>query len=212
MLPRLYAILDVDLTHASGLEPRRVLDAWISVGVRLIQLRAKRLTFGPLVTMADEMAGECRRAGTLFIVNDRVDVAALVSASGVHLGQDDLSPADARAMLSGDPLIGLSTHSDAQMAAALASAATYLAVGPVFQTPTKEKPDPAIGLEGVSRLTSAARGSGRPVVAIGGITLQTAPAVLDAGADSVAVVSDLLSGVDEAGVAGRARAFIRALG
>lgn len=211
MLPRLYAILDVELTRARGVEPRRVLDDWLDAGVRLIQLRAKHETFGPLVTMADDLAGECRRAGALFIVNDRIDVAALVGAAGVHLGQGDLSPAEARAMLVGDPLIGLSTHTDAQMAAALESAATYLAVGPVFETSTKEKPDPAIGLEGVRRLTLMAKASGRPVVAIGGITLDTAPAVLDAGADSVAVVSDLLSHLDDAGVASRARAFMRAL-
>jgi thiamine-phosphate pyrophosphorylase len=210
LLPRLYAILDVDAVEARGLEPLPVLRDWLDAGVRLIQLRAKHLTFGPLVTLADEMAADCRRAGATFIVNDRVDVAQLSGADGVHVGQGDLSPEQVRAQMPAAPWIGLSTHSDAQLARGLASAATYLAVGPVFATTTKERPDPEIGLDGVRRLSAAARG-GRPVVAIGGITLGTAPNVLEAGADSIAVISDLL-GPNSGESAARARAFLRAVG
>jgi len=154
------------------------------------------------------MAAACRQAGALFIVNDRADVARLAQAAGVHLGQDDLTPADARELLPDAAWIGLSTHSDAQVAAGLASAATYLATGPVFATHTKAHADPVVGLEGVRRAAARVAAGPRPLVAIGGIALESAPAVLAAGADSAAVVSDLLVGDD---VAGRARAFVRAL-
>lgn len=204
----MYAILDVDVVAARGLEPRRVLRDWLDAGVRLIQLRAKRLTLGPFLDLADEMAGQCRQAGATFIVNDRVDVAHLSGAGGVHLGQDDLTPEQARAMLPDPPWIGLSTHNDAQLAEGSVSAATYLAVGPVFQTLTKARPDAVIGLEGVSRLSAAARRSGKPVVAIGGITLANVADVLAAGADCIAVISDLL---DPADPGGRAAAFVRAV-
>ncbi len=154
------------------------------------------------------MAVRCREAGALFIVNDRADVARLAGASGVHVGQDDLSPADARVILPGAPWIGLSTHDDGEVTAGLTSAATYLATGPVFPTGTKVNANAVIGIAGVSRVAPRVRGTGRPLVAIGGIGLATASAVIEAGADSVAVISDLLAGGD---VAARARAFVRAL-
>lgn len=213
MLPPLYAILDVDAVAARGLEPRRVLRDWLEAGVRLVQLRAKRLSLGPFLELADQMAGECRHAGATFIVNDRVDVARLCGADGVHLGQDDLSPEQARAMLPDKAWIGLSTHNDAQLVAGMAAPVTYLAIGPVFQTTTKARPDPVVGLDGVRRVTSNLQTANckMPLVAIGGITLATAADVLAAGADSVAVISDLLgpSGHDPAE---RARALLRALG
>jgi thiamine-phosphate pyrophosphorylase len=207
-LPRLYAILDIDLVRTRGLDPLPVLAAWLDAGVRLVQLRAKSLTFGPFLDLAGPMAIACRQAGAIFIVNDRVDVARLAGASGVHVGQQDLTPADARAMLPDAPWVGLSTHNDAELAAGLDSVATYLAVGPVFPTGTKANPDPVIGLAGVGLAAGPVRKSGRPLVAIGGIALDTAPAVIAAGADSVAVISDLLTGTDPAR---RARAFLEAL-
>ena len=210
MLPRLYAILDIDVVRTRGLDPSRVVQDWLEAGVRLVQLRAKRLSLGPFLDLAEPMAADCRRAGATFIVNDRIDVARLSGADGVHLGQDDLSPEQARAQMPGATWIGLSTHTDAQMAAGLTTAATYLAIGPVFATTTKERPDPTIGLDGVRRLSSAARGSGRPIVAIGGITLATAAEVVAAGADSVAVISDLF-GPGGHDPAARASAFLRAL-
>jgi len=210
LLPRLYAILDVDAVAARGLEPRRVLRDWLTAGVRLVQLRAKHLSLGPFLELADWMADECHRAGAVFIVNDRVDVARLSVADGVHLGQDDLTPQHARAMLQKAAWIGLSTHNDVQLRRGIESAATYLAIGPVFATSSKLRPDPVIGLEGV-RLLAELRTSNSelPIVAIGGITLATAADVIAAGADAVAVISDLLDANDPGG---RASEFVRALG
>jgi thiamine-phosphate pyrophosphorylase len=208
LLPRLYAILDVDVVRARGREAAVVLGSWLDAGIRLVQLRAKALSFGPLLDLAGPLAIACRQAGAIFIVNDRADVARLSGADGVHLGQQDLSPDDARLLLPDAPWIGLSTHNDDELSGGLRSLATYLATGPVFSTGTKANPDPVIGLEGVRRAAGPVRTSGRPLVAIGGITVETAPAVIDAGADAVAVISGLLDGPD---AAGSARAFLRAL-
>jgi thiamine-phosphate pyrophosphorylase len=207
-LPRLYAILDVDVAIGRGLRPDAVLREWLDAGVRLVQLRAKSLSFGPFLELAGPMAIACRQAGAVFIVNDRADVARLAAADGVHLGQQDLTPADARAILPGARWIGLSTHNEAELGAGLASAATYLAIGPVYATSTKANPDPVIGLDGVTRTAARVRPTGRPLVAIGGISLETAVDVIVAGADSVAVIADLLNGPD---IAARARAFLRVL-
>lgn len=206
-LPRLYAILDVESTRARNLDPLTIAAAWLQAGVQLIQLRAKGATFGPFLELADCLATECRRAGALFIVNDRVDVGRLCGADGVHLGQDDLAPADARAVWPDARWIGLSTHTDAQVEAALSGPATYLATGPVFATMSKAQPDPVIGLEGVRRAADRCRAAGRPLVAIGGITAEQAPSVIEAGADSVAVISALLEGDP----GGRARDFVSGL-
>jgi len=207
-LPRLYAILDIDHVGSLGLDPHDVVRIWLDAGVRLVQLRAKSLGLGPGLELADAMAQACREAEAIFIVNDRVDVARLSGAAGVHVGQDDLSPEDARRLLPDAPWIGLSTHTDEQVTNGLTGAATYLATGPVFPTGTKTGASPVVGLEGVRRVAPLVRGSGRLLVAIGGITLATAPQVVDAGADSVAVIADLLRGGD---VGGRARKFVQAL-
>lgn len=191
-----------------GLQPMHVLDSWLDAGVTLVQLRAKSLSFGPFLQLAESMALACRRAGAVFIVNDRADVARLADASGVHVGQEDLTPADVRLLLPGAAWIGLSTHTDAQVVAGLESAATYLATGPVFATGTKAHTDPVIGFEGVRRAAGLVEGTGRPLVAIGGIALETAPAVIAAGAQSVAIISDLLEGGDPGA---RARAYLHAL-
>lgn len=198
----------MDLVWARGLQPMRVLADWLNAGVTLVQLRAKLLPFGPFLDLAGPMAIACRQAGAHFIVNDRADVARLAGASGVHVGQHDLTPADVRLMLPDSAWIGLSTHTDAQMVAGLDTAATYLATGPVFATGTKAHADPIIGLEGVRRAAGLVKETGRPLVAIGGIGLETAPAVIAAGAHSVAVISDLLEGGD---AATRVRAYLRAL-
>jgi len=208
-LPALYAILDVDLCEARGVQPRRLVDEWLDAGVRLIQLRAKHLTLGPFLQLAESLAAACRRAGAIFIVNDRVDVARLSGADGVHLGQEDLPPGDARAAWPDARWIGWSTHSDAQLAGALASGATYIAIGPVFQTTTKAHPDPVVGLEGVRRAARLVGPADRPLVAIGGITIDRALDVLAAGATSVAVVSGLVPALD--GDLG-AREWVRRLG
>jgi thiamine-phosphate pyrophosphorylase len=127
-------------------------------------------------------------AGARVIVNDRADIAALSRAAGVHVGQDDLAVEDARAIVGPDALVGVSTHDAAQVREALATSATYVAVGPIFRTGTKETGYEPRGLE----LIREASGRGKPVVAIGGITIETAPLVISAGASAVAVISDLL--------------------
>jgi thiamine-phosphate pyrophosphorylase len=183
-----------------------LLDAWLSAGVTLIQLRAKHLSFGPFLDLAAPMAERCREAGAMFVVNDRADVAALSGATGVHVGQDDLTPAEVRAIAPGLALIGLSTHTDRQFTAGLSQPVQYLAVGPVFPTSTKAKPDEVIGVDGVRRAARLAQAHDLPIVAIGGITLATAADVIAAGASSVAVVADLL--VDNRQPQARAESYI----
>jgi thiamine-phosphate pyrophosphorylase len=189
--------------------PGSLLEAWLAAGVTLIQLRAKQLTFGPFLDMAAPMVERCREAGALLVVNDRADVAALSGAHGVHVGQDDLSPAEVRAVAPGLSMVGLSTHTDRQFTDGLSQPVQYLAVGPVFPTSTKERSDDAIGLEGVRRAARLGQSRGLPIVAIGGITLATAAEVIAAGASSIAVIADLL--VDGERPQARAEAYLRRL-
>lgn len=207
-LPPLYAILDVDELQTRGLEPRVVLSTWLDAGIRLVQLRAKTMDSGPFLELADEAAAITRSASALFIVNDRADIARLSGADGVHVGQGDLTPADVRRVVGDGAVVGMSTHSEGQARAALETSIDYLAIGPVHETRSKARPDPTVGLAGVARAASLASPRGVPVVAIGGITLERAPAILEAGASSVAVISDLL----QPDLALRARQFLEALG
>jgi thiamine-phosphate pyrophosphorylase len=204
-LPRLYAILDVDVARARGRAPLDLLDIWLAAGVRLVQLRAKSLSFGPMLELAHAMVSRTRAAGAIAIVNDRSDVARLADADGVHLGQGDLSPVDARRLLGPDPIVGFSTHSTGQVEAALTLPIDYLAIGPVFATQSKTQPDPVVGLDGLRAAVD--RAGDLPVVAIGGITLAQARQVLDCGARSIAVISDLLA--DDPGT--RAREWVQAV-
>ncbi len=206
-LPALYAILDTDVTRARGLEPLAVVAAWLEAGVRLIQLRAKSLPLGPMVELADSVVSMARPFEATVIINDRADVARLSGAAGVHLGQDDLTVADVRAIVGPDALVGWSTHSIAQAVEACQVPVSYVAMGPVFATATKAQPDPVVGVAGVRAVASLAGEQGIPVVAIGGITLDRALAVLEVGATSVAVISDLLVGDPAA----RARAWLDVL-
>jgi thiamine-phosphate pyrophosphorylase len=151
---------------------------------------------------------QARHAGGVVIVNDRADIARLAAAGGVHVGQDDLPPRAVRHLVGADALVGLSTHADAQLVAALVEPVSYVAVGPVFGTVTKETGYAARGLEAVRAARARVASHDLPIVAIGGITLSRAPAVIDAGAQSVAVITDLLSTGDPAG---RVREFVRAL-
>jgi thiamine-phosphate pyrophosphorylase len=146
----------------------------------------------------------CRAEGARLVVNDYADIARMSGADGVHVGQDDLSVADARLVVGGAAIVGVSTHTEAQLAAAAATTASYIAVGPIYGTATKDTGYAARGLELVRRAAS----TGRPVVAIGGITLDRAGEVIAAGAASVAVISDLLTGDDPAA---RTAAFVRRL-
>ena len=191
---RLYAILDIDLTRAHGLDPSAVFDAWLDAGVRVVQLRAKSLPTGELLRTAATFARRARSVEARLIVNDRADVARLSGADGVHVGQDDLPPADVRRVLEADGIVGRSTHSADEFEHALSEPIDYIAIGAVFITGTKPAGHPVVGLDRLAAWAPRAAGTGRPVVAIGGITLERAADVVRAGATAVAVISDLLVG------------------
>ena len=188
LLDPLYAILDVSLCRERRLEPLAVRDAFLDGGARLIQLRDKASASGAFLALADTAVARAHAAGATLVINDRADLAAMAKADGVHVGQEDLGIEQVRRVVGPDAIVGLSTHDDAQIAAALGTSATYIAVGPVFGTATKNTGYDARGLDLVR---TAARGA-KPVVANGGITLERAPDVIAAGAASVAVISDLL--------------------
>ena len=157
--------------------------------------------------LANTFIEDANRAGGAVIINDRADVAALSHAHGLHVGQDDLSPQDARQVIGDEPLLGLSTHTRDQWESAVTEPVCYIAIGPVFPTGTKATGYGAVGLETVRRASDAAAQAGVPAVAIGGITRHNAVSVIEAGAASVAVISDLLEGDPEASC----RALLRIL-
>lgn len=190
-LPRLYAICDLDQLQARRQCPSALVDAWLEAGIRFIQLRAKSLTLGPMLDLANELVDRTHEAGAALIINDRADVAKLSGADGAHVGQDDEAPGTVREILGPGAIIGLSTHTPDQVARACREPIDYLAIGPVFSTSSKDNPWPTVGLAGVEAAVAAVAGQ-LPVVAIGGITIDRAADVLAAGAASVAVISDLL--------------------
>jgi thiamine-phosphate pyrophosphorylase len=184
-LSKLYAITDRQWSNCTHEEIVRMM---LDGGARLIQLRDKDAIGRELLDQAMACLRLTRKAGAMLIINDRVDVALTAGADGVHLGQEDLSVAEAREILGKDKIIGVSTHSIDQVHAALETSADYIAVGPVYSTMTKENPDPVVGLELVREAKKLAD---RPLVAIGGINHERAPEVIAAGADCVAVISAL---------------------
>ena len=201
-IPRLYAIVDAErIGSASPLAICRIL---LDAGVRLIQYRDKKASARDLFEACRQLQVSVREAGGIFIVNDRADVALAVDADGVHVGQGDLPVELARRVLGKRKMIGTSTHSLEQVREADETSADYLAFGPIFPTQSKENPDPVVGLAGLREARKLTR---RPLVAIGGITLENAPSVIAAGADSVAVIRDLFQVPD---IAQRAREFLRA--
>ena len=199
VLPRLYAIVDADMAVRSGWTPRDLARAFLGGGARLLQLRAKTLASGEFLDMALAIVDDARRADAHVIVNDRADIAVLSAAAGVHVGQQDLDPEDVRRVVGTEAAVGLSTHSIEQIDGALERPISYLAIGPVFSTRTKETGYDRVGLPLVRE--AAQRAADKvPVVAIGGITLDTAARVIQAGAASVAVITDLLAGNPESRV------------
>jgi thiamine-phosphate pyrophosphorylase len=203
--PVLYPIIDSDVCRARGLDAVAVARGCLAGGARVLQLRCKGLPSGAFLALAEELVLAARPAGAEIIVNDRADIARLSGAAGLHVGQEDLSVDDARAIAGPAAIVGLSTHDRRQVDEALAGPATYVAVGPIFGTATKETGYTARGLE----LVRYAAGRGKPIVAIGGITLERAALVVEAGASAVAVIGDLLiDGDPEA----RTRAFVARLG
>jgi thiamine-phosphate pyrophosphorylase len=204
-LPKIYPITDVRLSKLSHLEQVRRL---VEGGAQLVQLRDKHSSPEEFYRSALEVMEFARAEGVNIIINDRVDIALAVRADGVHLGQHDLPPVQARKILGQDALIGFSTHSTAQVLGAIDHPIDYLAIGPVFQTVSKENPDPVVGLEGVEKVRAAI--GDFPLVAIGGIGFENAGDVLRSGADSVAVISALLKTSDD--IAENYRKLLRALG
>jgi thiamine-phosphate pyrophosphorylase len=186
-LPRVYPLTDVQLSGLSHAEQVRLLTLG---GASLIQLREKGM---PALEFY-EQARTAKRSAVQLIINDRVDIALAAGADGVHLGQDDLPPEAARKLLGPRAIIGYSTHNVDQAISATKLPIDYLAIGPIFSTTTKSDTAPVLGLEGL-RAVRLAIGE-FPLVAIGGITVGNARAVIAAGADSVAVISALLSGAD----------------
>ncbi|HEX6323816.1 MAG TPA: thiamine phosphate synthase [Vicinamibacterales bacterium] len=204
----LYAILDTSLALERGYDPVDLARRFFDGGARLVQLRAKDAPSGQVLAWADAVCASAASRGARVIVNDRADIALMAGAHGVHVGQEDLPPSAVRRAAAGTALeVGLSTHTAAQIAAAAREPVDYIAIGPVFGTGTKDTGYEPVGL---AMVEAAAQGSaGRPVVAIGGITLENAPSVIAAGAASVAVISDLLVTGDPAA---RVREYLRALG
>lgn len=204
----LYAILDAEVAARHGWTMVDLADAYLRGGVRFLQVRAKHLASRPFLDMAAAIVARARAVGAAVIINDRADIARLSGADGVHVGQDDLGPGSARIFVGFDAVIGLSTHTPEQVEAAVADVVNYVAMGPVFGTGTKETGYDAIGLEAIRLGAALANDWSLPLVGIGGITLETAPDVIRAGATSVAVISDLLSTGDPEA---RVRQFIEAL-
>jgi len=200
-------IVDAEVCDRIGRAAADVARAFLAAGARLIQLRCKGMGSGPFLDLANQVLEDARAAGATLIINDRADITTLSGAHGLHIGQDDLSPHDSRAVIGASAILGLSTHTREQWESAVREPISYMAIGPVFGTGTKNTGYTAVGLDAVCHASAAARLRGIPTVAIGGITLENAPSAIDAGAVSVAVISDLVNGDPEA----RCRAFLRKL-
>ena len=215
LLPQLNAILDDDVARRAGWAMNELARACLAGGARFLQIRAKRLAGGSYLALCDEVMKLAMPYKAMIIVNDRADLARLCGAAGVHVGQEDLSPRDVRITVGDSAVVGLSTHTVEQVRAASAQEIDYIAVGPVFGTGTKETGYAAVGLEFVREAVrlvhedaAMSRRAVRPIVAIGGITLDRARTVIDAGATSVAVISDLLVTGDPES---RVREYLRVL-
>jgi thiamine-phosphate pyrophosphorylase len=190
-LPKIYPITDVSVSNLSHVEQFR----WLAEGgASMIQLREKNASPREFYASAREISALAEKKNIKIIINDRADIAFALK-TGVHLGQDDLPPLAARKLLGKNAIIGFSTHSVEQAIEAAKFPIDYIAVGPVFATKTKQNPEPEVGLEGVGRVRKAV--GNFPLVAIGGITFENAGDVFGAGADSVAVIGDLLGEPDK---------------
>jgi thiamine-phosphate pyrophosphorylase len=203
VLPRLYVILDSALLTIPVQDCAQEL---ADAGVRLLQYRSKTEHALNLLNSSRKLASLLISMGVKFIVNDRPDIAVMAEASGVHIGQEDLDVEAARGMVGNEKWIGVSTHNLEQFREAAATSADYIAVGPVFATSSKANPDPVIGTEFIRQVRDL---SDKPIVAIGGITLENAASVIEAGADCVAVISDILRAPDR-GL--RAKQYLETLG
>jgi thiamine-phosphate pyrophosphorylase len=186
-LKSFYPILDTETALRRGIDPVAAAAQILEGGARLLQFRHKGFFSRDVFDQARQIRALCQSADAMFVINDRADVARLLGAA-LHLGQDDLSPSDARRAVGDGAVVGFSTHNEAQIRAAAEQPVDYLAFGPIFGTSSKLNPDPAVGLNELRRLRHL---TDRPLVAIGGITRANARSVIEAGADSVAVIGDL---------------------
>lgn len=186
-LPRIYPITDRDI---SGISHQEQVTLLIEGGAKIIQIRDKNASGRDFFIAASECVEIARKHDVRLIVNDRVDLAAAVKADGVHLGQDDLPPAEARRILGDDAIIGLSTHTVEQALAAIELPIDYIAAGPIFGTRTKSDHERSIGIDGLSAIRNAT--GTFPLIAIGGISLGDLDQLFSAGADSAAMISSLV--------------------
>ena len=200
-IPKIYPITD---TLISGIPHAEQVERLIAGGAEIIQLREKRASPNEFYEAAKLAVRIAQKQNVKIIINDRVDIALALKADGVHLGQDDLPPEQARAILGENAIIGYSTHTLEQALAAIKSPIDYLAFGPIFGTQTKENPDATVGLEMLNTVRNAT--GNFPMVAIGGINAQNASSVFEAGADSAAIISAILS--DAAHIKEQMRKFI----
>jgi thiamine-phosphate pyrophosphorylase len=190
ILSQLYVIVDAEVLAARGVALVDFACELRAAGVELLQYRDKNGSPQEVLRAAAILREAMTGSNCRLILNDRADLTVLANFDGVHVGQGDLSPEDARRVVGPDRIVGVSTHTPEQVRIADQSCADYIAIGPVFATGTKPDASPVVGLEGVRRARALTR---KPLIAIGGITRANARSVIDAGADSVAVISSLFA-------------------
>jgi thiamine-phosphate pyrophosphorylase len=204
VLPRLYVILDAALVPSNKSEMVLAMEL-AEAGVRLLQYRNKSAGTRQLFDRSRELASALKTHGVSLIVNDRPDVAVAAGADGIHVGQDDLDVEAARRVVGPQKWVGVSTHNLQQFQQAAGTSADYIAVGPIFATSSKANPDPEVGVDFLRRVRLLTE---KPIVAIGGISRERAAEVIEAGADSIAVISGILTAPDPAE---RARQYLEAV-
>jgi thiamine-phosphate pyrophosphorylase len=207
-IPSLNAIVDVEVAARAGWDAVDLAAAFLRGGARFLQIRAKEASGGEFLAISTRVVELAHGHDALVIVNDRADIARLSGADGVHVGQDDLAPHDVRRVVGDRAIVGLSTHTVDQLIEAVRQPVTYVAIGPVFGSVTKATGYDAVGLDTVRAAAVCAWQASLPLVAIGGITLDTGASVLQAGAASVAVIGDLLATGDPEA---RVQAFLERL-
>ena len=191
-LPKIYPITDTRIAKISHVAQ---VEKLIEGGATFIQLREKYASPEDFYEAAQLALEYARKRGVKIIINDRVDIALALKADGVHLGQDDLPPEEARKILGGKAIIGFSTHNLEQAIHAAKLPVDYLAIGPIYATATKKNPDQTIGLEGIRTVGKAV--GDFPLVAVGGINYRNLPEIFESGADSAAIISDLIGEPDK---------------
>lgn len=187
-LPQVYPILDIESLERRGIALGTAAAAFLEGGAGILQIRQKGHWSRDFFAAAREVARLCAESGAMLIIDDRADFAMLLGA-GLHVGQDDLAPRDARRLIGSEAILGYSSHNMGQLTAAGGEPVDYVAIGPIFGTASKQNPDPVVGVEEIRRCRSLIE---KPLVAIGGITLENARDVWAAGADSVAVIAGML--------------------